>query len=97
MSFQQHSEKTKKWRAWVRQHGPTLAEHGLPPDAIDTDLDWFLFLDHGYIQSTKLAMADWWSINFLSDDQAKWLAGFVEGLYPEQYPQLVAALRRKAN
>lgn len=95
MSFQQHREKTKKWRAWVRQHGPALTEHGLPRDAISTELGWFLFLDHGYIQSTNLAMSDWWTVTFLSDDNAKWLAGFIEGEYPMRYPQLVATLRRE--
>jgi hypothetical protein len=95
MSFQHHREKTEEWRAWVRQHGLSLAEHYLPTDAIYTELDWFLFLDHGYIQSSKLPTADWWTINFLSDDNARWLAAFIEGQYLKQYPQLVAALRRE--
>ncbi len=94
MSFQRHREKTKDWRAWVRRHGPSLAEHGLPPDAVRTELDWFLFLDHGYIQSTKSSPADWWTVNMLSADHARWLAGFIQEQYADQYPQLVATLRR---
>lgn len=74
--------------------GSSLGDHGLPRDAIRTELEWFLFLDHGYIQSTELAPADWWTIDMLSADHAKWLAAFIEGQYPEQYPQLLAALRR---
>lgn len=97
MNFQRHREKTKDWRAWVRQHGSALAEHGLPPDAVHIELDWFLFLDHGYIQSTKQSPADWWTIELLSVDHARWLTGFIQQLYPDSYPHLVAALRRRAT
>ncbi|MCE9544160.1 MAG: hypothetical protein K8T25_01350 [Planctomycetia bacterium] len=72
-----------------------MAEHGLPADAIRTELDWFLFLDHGYIQSTQLSLADWWTIDWLSADQAIWLAAFIQEQHPDKYPQLVAALRRE--
>jgi len=96
MSFQRHHEKIKHWREWIRRNGNALAAHGVPRDAFGTELDWFLFLDHGYIQSAKVAMADWWTIKWLSDDNAKWLADFVQELYPDQYPDLVTALRRQS-
>ncbi len=95
MNFHRHRQKIKDWREWVRRHGPVLAEHGLPPDTVRTELDWFLFLDHGYIQSTKLSLADWWTISLLSPNHARWLADFIQKRYPNQYPELVVALRRE--
>lgn len=97
VSFNRHHEKTSEWRAWVRQYGSALTEHGLPLDAVRTELDWYLFLDHGYIQSAERSPADWWTIRLLSADQAMWLARFIQEHYPGKYPELVAALRREAT
>lgn len=94
MSIQRQSEKTRVWREWLRRHRSVLSTCGLPPGALRSELDWFVFLDHGHVQSATEPPADWWSIRLLAAAQAGRLAGFIKCQYPGRYTSLVAELRR---
>jgi hypothetical protein len=94
MSFQRHQEKTRAWREWLRLRHDALLACGLPPAALRSELDWLVFLDHGYVQSATEPPPNWWSIHLLAPVQARHLASFIEREYEQQYPLLVANLRR---
>ena len=97
MTFQRHREKTRAWREWLRQHQAMLSQCGLPPAALRSELDWFVFLDHGYVQTANDPPANWWSIRLLAASQAGRLAGFIAAEYPGRYAELVSELRRLAD
>jgi hypothetical protein len=93
MSFERHREKTRAWHDWLRRHHDDFIAFGLPPAALRSELDWFVFLDHGYVQSADEPPENWWSINLLAATQAKRLASFIEQNYEQRYANLVANLR----
>ena len=97
MSFQRHREKTRSWREWLRRHEPALSACGLPAGALRSELDWLVFLDHGYVQSASEPPANWWSIHLLVASQAARLAEFVQAEYPGRYPDLIFSLQRLAG
>jgi hypothetical protein len=97
MSFQRHREKTLAWRDWLRRHHDELLACGLPPAALRSELDWFVFLEHGYTQSASESPENWWTINLLDPSQARHLASFIEREYAQRYPHLVANLGRIAT
>src|SRR5438128_292433 len=94
MSFRRHREKSRVWREWLRRHHDELVACGLPPRALRSELDWLVFLDHGYVQSADEPPPNWWSINLLSAEQARLLAAFIEREYEQKYLELVANLRQ---
>jgi hypothetical protein len=88
VSIQRHREKTRAWREWLRHHHPVLSRCGLPADALRSELDWLVFLDHGYVQSAAEPPANWWSVRLMAAEQAARLSGFIERQYPGRYPKL---------
>ncbi|MGC4007078.1 MAG: hypothetical protein QM811_29725 [Pirellulales bacterium] len=51
MSFRRTSQH-EGWPGWVREHLAELTACGLPAESYETETGWFVFLDHGYVQST---------------------------------------------
>lgn len=79
MSFQQHREKTRDWREWVRRNHNRLVDCGIPHDVVADELRWFVFIDHCYDQWSG------WSIDQLSAEQARNLFDFLIDEYGEGY------------
>ncbi|MEX0700632.1 MAG: hypothetical protein WD069_00910 [Planctomycetales bacterium] len=96
MSFRQDNRKSIEWKRWVDRHRPELIECGLHEDAWRTRMDWFLFLDHGYIQTVEIDMRDWWRVGMLAGSQCERFARFLEREYGTEYSWLVEKLRRLA-
>ena len=67
---------------------------GLPVEAYQSKFEWLQFLEHGYIQSNRLHISQWWSTNLLSAEQAKRLLDFICREYADQYPGFVQDLQR---
>jgi hypothetical protein len=84
------------WPRWIREHRAELCACGLPPEAYKTEMDWFLFLDHGYVQSHDQHTSDWWSINTLGAEQAQRLRGLLAREYGDRYPDLLRSLQSLA-
>jgi hypothetical protein len=97
MSFHQHRKQSEEWRAWVRKHGERLARWGIPDEAYRTQLDWGVFLDHGYVQSDTKRRDDWWHIGWLKPAEANELRDFLTEEYGDAYADLMARLTRVAS
>ncbi len=95
MSFRRASQRDG-WPRWLHEHRAELTACGLPPEAYKTELDWFVFLDHGYVQSTERHISDWWSINTLGAEQAERLREFLVREYSDRYPDLLRSLQSLA-
>ena len=91
MSFRRQ-EQDADWPRWLREHRADLAQCGLPQDAFDSELHWFQFLEHGYVQSKDKHVGDWWSIRFMTLQQARSLRDFVNREYGTQVSDLVREL-----
>jgi hypothetical protein len=95
MSYRRASQHDG-WPRWLREHRAVLTACGLPPEAYKTEMDWFVFLDHGYVQSTERHISDWWSINTLGAEQAERLREFLAREYGDRYPDLLRSLQSLA-
>ena len=91
MSFRR-TPQDKAWSRWLREHRSELSACGLPPEAYQTEMDWLLFLDHGYIESRDVHITQWWSIKYLNGAQANRLRSLLTREYGVEYPELVQRL-----
>lgn len=94
MSFRRESQDDG-WPRWLREHRAELVNCGLPPEAYNTEMDWFSFLEHGYVQSRDKHVNDWWSIKRLDAEQAEGLRGFLVREYGDRYGDLLRSLQSR--
>jgi hypothetical protein len=91
MGYRRPSQK-QEWAQWLRHHRNELVHCGIPADAYRSELDWYLFLDHGYVQSSKTHTSQWWNIRLLTPEQAERLRAFLIREYADGYQDLIQTL-----
>lgn len=96
MSYRRQSQD-EGWQRWLRENRAELIACGVPPEAYHSELDWFLFLDHGYVQSIELHISQWWTIKLLNSAQANSLRNFLVREYGTRYEDLVRSLESSAE
>lgn len=82
-----HSER-RGWQSWVNHQAELVTESGLPVSAIETEDDWWYFLDRTYTQAGYLGSDIWFDIGTMSPKQRLACMSLIEKWIAERAPDL---------
>jgi hypothetical protein len=75
MSFRNDGKKSHRWHRWKRERQDALLHCGLPDFILETEHQWFRFLEEGYDIATG------WDSSLLTNDRQRALYDFIRQQY----------------